>query len=166
MGVDAPRNLVLVSMPSLLDPSLAPDGCHTLHAYTPATEPYEEWEGMDRSSKEYRIKKEEAATVLWEAIEKQIPDVRKRAKVTLVGTPLTHERFLRRSRGSYGPFLRPDQGTLDGQSTLMKGFYCCGDSTFPGIGMPAVAASGMICANSIASVSEHWTMLDRINLPL
>ena len=39
LGVDAPRNLVLVSVPSLLDPSLAPEGHHVIHAYTPATEP-------------------------------------------------------------------------------------------------------------------------------
>jgi len=165
LGVDAPRNLVLVSMASLLDPSLAPEGCHVIHAYVPATEPYEGWEGMDRSSSEYRAKKEEAATVLWEAIEKQIPDVRDRAKVTLIGTPLTHERFLRRDKGSYGPFLRPEDGTLEGQSTCLDGLFCCGDSTFPGIGMPAVAASGMICANSIVSVSDHWAMLDKIKLP-
>mmetsp|Transcript_7611 Transcript_7611/g.15828 ORF Transcript_7611/g.15828 Transcript_7611/m.15828 type:complete len:584 (-) Transcript_7611:133-1884(-) len=164
-GVDAPRNLVLVSMASLLDPSLAPPGCHVLHAYVPATEPYADWEGMDRASPEYRKKKEEAAGVLWAAIERQIPDVRERAKVTLIGTPLTHERFLRRDRGTYGPFLRPKDGMLDGQATCLDGFLCCGDSTFPGIGMPAVAASGMICANTIVSVADHWKMLDKIRLP-
>ena len=35
-GVDAPRNLVLVSMASMLDASLAPEGCHVIHAYVPA----------------------------------------------------------------------------------------------------------------------------------
>lgn len=63
LGVDAPRNLVLVSMASLIDPSLAPSGCHVIHAYVPATEPYEAWEGLDRKSKEYRDRKEEAAEV-------------------------------------------------------------------------------------------------------
>lgn len=38
-GVEDPRNIVLVSMPSLLDPSMAPEGKHVIHAYTPATEP-------------------------------------------------------------------------------------------------------------------------------
>jgi len=38
-GVEAPRNIVLCSMPSLIDPSMAPPGHHVLHAYTPATEP-------------------------------------------------------------------------------------------------------------------------------
>ena len=40
--------------------------------------------------------------MLWQAVEKQIPDVRSRCKVTLVGTPLTHARFLKRHRGNYG----------------------------------------------------------------
>jgi len=162
VGVNAPRNLVLVSVASLLDPSLAPEGGHVIHAYTPATEPYATWEGLERSSAEYKRKKEEAATVLWEAIERQIPDVRQRAKVTLVGTPLTHERFLRRERGSYGPFLSATDGMLPMQGTGCAGFFCCGDSTFPGIGMPAAAASGLIAANSVVSVGEHWKMLDKI----
>ena len=38
-GVEAPRNIVLCSMPSLIDPSMAPEGKHVIHAYTPATEP-------------------------------------------------------------------------------------------------------------------------------
>merc|ERR1712086_200785 len=60
-GVESPRNIVLCSMPSLIDPTLAPEGKHVLHAYVPATEPYEDWAGMDRTSEEYMQKKEEAA---------------------------------------------------------------------------------------------------------
>ena len=41
---------VLVSVPSLLDPSLAPPGKHVIHAYVPATEPYDNWKGLSRSS--------------------------------------------------------------------------------------------------------------------
>ena len=37
----------------------------------------------------------------------------------------------------------------------VEGLWCCGDSTFPGIGLPAVAASGMITSNSLASVWQH-----------
>ena len=53
-GVEAPRNVVLVSMPSLIDPTLAPANKHVIHAYTPATEPYEEWKDLDRKSNEYK----------------------------------------------------------------------------------------------------------------
>mmetsp|Transcript_25062 Transcript_25062/g.83337 ORF Transcript_25062/g.83337 Transcript_25062/m.83337 type:complete len:239 (+) Transcript_25062:1369-2085(+) len=164
--IDAPGNVIVVSVPSILDPSLAPEGHHVLHAYVPATEPYSEWEGLNRNSAEYRAKKAEAAEVLWRAVERQIPDVRERATVTMVGTPLTHERFLRRDAGTYGPFLRATDGQLPGPKlSACDGLLCCGDSTFPGIGMPAVAASGMLAAHSILSVRQHLQNLDKLKLP-
>ena len=42
---------------------------------------------------------------------------------------------------------------------LTPGLYQVGDSTAPGIGVPAVAASGMICANTIVPFSEHSALL-------
>ena len=47
---------------------------------------------------------------------------------------------------------------------LRAGLLVCGDSTFPGIGVPAVAASGAIAANSLVPVWDHWKMLDRIGV--
>ena len=38
---------------------------------------------------------EERSQCLWRALERVIPDIRRRAELTLVATPLTHERFLR-----------------------------------------------------------------------
>jgi phytoene dehydrogenase-like protein len=166
-GVESPRNLVLCSMPSLIDPSLAPEGKHVIHAYVPATEPYEWWEGMDRNSKEYKKKKEEAADFLWSAIEEYVPDARNRAVpgTVQIGTPLTHERFLRRSRGAYGPRAEAGKSTLPGHKTPLEGLHLTGDYTFPGIGIPATAASGAIAANNLISVGQHYGMLDKIRLP-
>ena len=45
-----PQSAAFVSMPSLIDPALAPEGCHVIHAYLPATEPYEVWEGVARGT--------------------------------------------------------------------------------------------------------------------
>ena len=126
------------------------------------------WEGMDRNSKEYKEKKEEAADFLWSAIEEYVPNARKRAvKGTVqIGTPLTHERFLRRTKGAYGPRVDVGKGqTLPGHKTALKGFYMCGDYTFPSIGVPATAASGAITANTIVGIKEHLSMLDKIRLP-
>lgn len=165
-GVEAPRNIVLCSMPSLIDPDLAPEGKHVLHAYVPATEPYEWWEGLDRNGEEYKKKKEEAADFLWSAIEEYVPDARNRAvKGTVqIGTPLTHERFLRRTNGAYGPRVDAGKETLPGHKTPMKGLSLCGDYTFPGIGVPATATSGAVTANNLLSVPQHWAMLDKIRL--
>ena len=166
-GVESPRNIVLCSMPSLIDPDLAPEGKHVLHAYVPATEPYEWWSDMDRKSDEYKKKKEEAADFLWSAIEEYVPNARDRAipGTVQIGTPLTHERFLRRSNGAYGPRVEAGKHTLPGHKTPLEGLLLCGDYTFPGIGVPATAASGAITANNLLSVQQHWGMLDKITLP-
>ncbi|CAI0439525.1 unnamed protein product [Linum tenue] len=58
-GVDADQNVVLISVPSVLSPDLAPPGKHVLHAYTPGTEPFELWEGLDPKSNEYKQLKQE-----------------------------------------------------------------------------------------------------------
>lgn len=163
-GVTAPQNVVLISIPSLLDPSLAPPGQHVLHAYTPGTEPYELWAGMDRRSSAYQQQKQERAAVLWQAVKRVIPDIADRSQVSLTGTPLTHERFLRRYRGSYGPALRAGEATFPGPLTPLPGLLCCGDSTFPGIGLPAVAASGWITANTLAPVQQHQALLRAIGV--
>jgi len=166
-GVEEPRNIVLCSMPSLIDPSLAPEGKHVLHAYVPATEPYEWWEGLDRNSDEYKKKKEEAADFLWSAIEEYVPDARKRAEpgTVQIGTPLTHERFLRRTRGAYGPRVEAGKHTLPGHKTPLDGLFLTGDFTFPGIGVPATAASGAVTANTLVSIPKHFEMLGKIKLP-
>ena len=162
LGITAPQNLVLISIPSVLDSSLAPPGKHSIHVYTPGNEPYDLWFGMDRSSQEYLEQKQNRAEVMWKALEKVIPDIRSRCEVTLIGTPLTHERFLRRNRGSYGPAIRAGKALFPGSNTPLQGLMCCGDSTFPGIGLPAVAASGMIAANTLAPVGKHLEMLELV----
>jgi phytoene dehydrogenase-like protein len=85
----------------------------------------------------------------------------------MVGTPLTHTHFRRRHKGCYGvkeslnPFAADSNSTkaamMQPQAVLaMKGLYCCGDNTFPFVGTPAVAASGMWVANTLAPVWKHW----------
>ena len=58
--------------------------------------------------------------------------------VQLLGTPLTHERFLRRSFGSYGPRVVAGQSGagsgLPAHRTKLPGLWAVGDFTFPGIG--------------------------------
>ena len=102
--------------------------------------------------------------VLWQTLEKVIPDIRDRVKLKLVGTPLTHERYLRRTEGTYGPAIRAGKESFPGPSSEIPGLLCCGDSTMPGIGVPAVAASGMITANSLVPVWKHWGLLDSLDV--
>ena len=152
--ITTPGNTCMISIPSVLDPSLAPAGHHVVHAYT-----LEPWDGWQRN-KEYNAKKEAKAQPLIRALQRVIPDICDRITLKLIGTPLTHQRFLRRHRGTYGPAIAAGQGLFPGCKTPIKGLYRVGDSTLPGIGVPAVAASGILCANSLVSPKESAALLD------
>ncbi|GFH59247.1 phytoene dehydrogenase, phytoene desaturase and carotenoid isomerase-like protein [Chaetoceros tenuissimus] len=163
-GVEAEDNAVLVSIPSVHDDTLAPDGEAVLHAYTPATEDYERWVGLDRKSNEYKELKEERSQYLWKVLEKIIPDIRSRVTHTQVGTPLTHQRFLNRHKGSYGPAIRAGEASFPFPTTPVKGLLVTGDSCFPGIGVPATAGSGLLTASSVSldSIKPQLKVLEEL----
>ena len=69
-----------------------------------------------------------------------------------------------RSKGTYGAAISAATGSFPGPQTPIKGLYRCGDSTQPGIGVPAAAASGMICANTLVPVWEHLGLLNALKL--
>ena len=83
----------------------------------------------------------------------------------LHSTPLTHQRFLNRHKGSYGPAIRAGEASFPFPGTPVKGLLVCGDSCFPGIGVPAVAGSGFLAANSVSldSVQPQMKMLAELN---
>merc|ERR1719162_2202467 len=166
------QNLCSFFIPSLLDKSVCPEGKHVIHVYSSGGEPYEPWEKLKPDSPEYEAYKEERAQVLWEAVEKCIPDVRDRVEFSIIGSPLAHEAFLRRDRGTYG--MAWAAGTAAPYSGLLKnilpfpspnlktpvdGLLRCGDSCFPGIGTPSAAASGVIAANTMTHVDNHIDLL-------
>lgn len=164
-GIEAEDNAVLVSIPSVHDDSLAPTDEAVLHAYTPATENYERWAHIkNRKSEEYELLKEERSQYLWKVLETIIPDIRQRATHVQVGTPLTHERFLNRYKGSYGPAIKAGEGSFPFPGTPVKGLLLTGDSCFPGIGVPAVAGSGLLTANSVSfdSIKPQLKVLENL----
>lgn len=169
------QNLCSFFIPSLLDKSVCPPGKHVIHVYSSGGEPYEPWEKLEPNSPEYEAYKEKRAEVLWEAVERCIPDVRKRLEFSIIGSPLAHEAFLRRDRGTYGMAWAagtsaPHAGLLGGVlpfpfpnlKTPVDGLLRCGDSCFPGIGTPSAAASGIIAANTMVKVDKHIDMLKEL----
>ena len=156
------QNLCSFFIPSLLDPSVCPEGKHVIHVYSSGGAPYEEWENLTPDTPEYEAKKKERSEVLWRAVERCIPDVRERIELELVGSPLTHARFLRRHRGTYGPELPAGSQAFPGARTPVPGLYVCGDSTWPGIGVPAVAGSGIAAAHAIVGVGPHRELLQEM----
>ncbi|MBG1244183.1 carotenoid isomerase [Nostoc sp. NZL] len=145
----AAEGTVFVSIPTLLDPDLAPSGYHIIHAFTPHL--IEDWQKLSPS--EYEAKKEEAAWRIIDRLEKIFPGLDAGLDYLEVGTPRTHRRFLGRQDGTYGPIPRRKlRGLLSMpfNRTAIPGLYCVGDSTFPGQGLNAVAFSGFACAHRIA----------------
>ena len=163
-GITAERNAVVVSIPSVLDPGMAPAGQHVLHAYTPANEPWELWSGLDRSTPDYERQRADRCQVFWHVLEQRIPDLRSRCQVVMEGTPLTHRHYLSVHNGSYGPALSAAQGLFPGVQTPVKGLLQCGASTFPGIGIPPVAASGAMAAHAITGKKAQAELLESLAL--
>jgi carotene isomerase len=145
VDITVPGNTCMISIPTVWDATLAPPGHHAIHAYT--LEPYAGWEYGEF----YQEKKQARSQSLFQALEKIIPDLRSRIVLESIGTPLTHARFLHRYQGTYGPAIAAGTGTWPGPQTPVKGLYRVGDSTMPGIGVPAVAASGILCANTLVN---------------
>ncbi|KAL7581694.1 hypothetical protein ACA910_022238 [Epithemia clementina (nom. ined.)] len=153
-------NMIAVSNPCKLDPNLAPPGTIVIHAYGAGNEPYEFWQGMDRQSAEYQQLKLKRAQVLWRAVESIVPDAKDRALLELIGSPLTHERFLRRPEGTYGSAT---EDYLKDGATPISNLVLTGDGIFPGIGLPAVAISGASAANSLINPFQHLQCLAQLD---
>ncbi len=140
---------IFVSIPTLLDPDLAPAGHHIIHTFTPGW--VEDWQGLSQC--EYEQKKEAAAGKIIKRLEQIFPGLDAALDYMEVGTPRTHRRFLNRQDGTYGPIPRRKLMGLLGMPfnrTSIPGLYCVGDSTFPGQGLNAVAFSGFACAHRVA----------------
>jgi prolycopene isomerase len=141
---------LFVSIPTLLDATLAPEGHHIIHAFTPSW--FEEWTKLSPSH--YQAKKKAAAEQVIDRLNHLFPGLKAGIHYQAVGTPKTHRRFLGRWAGTYGPIPRnplPGLLAMPFNRTAIQGLYCVGDSTFPGQGLNAVAFSGFACAHRVAA---------------
>ncbi|MED5469694.1 MAG: carotenoid isomerase [Cyanobacteriota bacterium] len=148
--MESEQGVAFVSMPTLLDPSLAPEGHHIVHAFTPSS--MQAWQ--DLSPATYNRKKQADADRLIRKLEKILPGLSQAIVHREVGTPRSHRRFLGRFQGSYGPIPSsrlPGLLTMPFNRTGLKGLYCVGDSCFPGQGLNAVAFSGFACSHLIGA---------------
>ena len=164
-GIGAERNMVVLSMPSRLDPALAPPGHQVLHGYTPANEPWELWQHLERGTAAYESLKRERCAVFERVFEKLLPDWRDRMVLELQGTPLSHRHWLRVHQGSYGPAWPADRGPFPGGTTPIEGLVLCGAGVFPGIGVPPVAISGAQAAHRFVPALAQRRLLQELDLP-
>jgi len=163
-GIGAERNMVVLSMPSLLDPALAPAGHQVLHGYTPANEPWQLWKDLKRGTPAYAALKQERCQVFHRVLDPLIPDWRERLVIELQGTPLTHQHYLKVHQGSYGPAWPANAGAFPGGSTPIANLVLCGAGVFPGIGVPPVAVSGAMAAHRFVEARQQRELLESIGM--
>ncbi|KAI0561585.1 Amine oxidase [Gracilaria domingensis] len=160
-----PGNTVMISIPTMWSPDLAPDGWHIIHCYT--LEKYDRWPDLRGDRRLYEAAKEEASQPLFKAVRHVIPDLDERLKhehaFFKLGSPLTHERFNRRYKGTYGAAIVAGKAEFEWPDDIpIKNLKRCGDSVFPGIGVPSSAAAGIIAANELVGIQEHSELVDKI----
>jgi phytoene dehydrogenase-like protein len=144
---------MIITIPTLLDPSLAPPGHHIVRLMTPASYQFRNgWGWRDQS--QYRIIKEEVTQRLIRTVEaRYIPGLSARIKVIEAATPCTLERYTGNEGGAtYGLAPTPRQfgRGRPANRTPLKGLYLAGHYTRPSHGIVGAALSGRFVADMIS----------------
>jgi len=150
---EVPKNpTLIVSIPTLLDPLLAPPGQHLLKVLIAVPYGYRErWGGA--SPETYRQVKEEFSQQMLQLLElKLIPHLREHLLFYEAATPLTLERYTGNERGAmYGLASIPQQmgPSRPSHRTPIPGLFQVGHYTRPSHGIVGATLSGLFCARSI-----------------
>jgi prolycopene isomerase len=150
---EIPQNpTMMVSIPTMLDPSLAPPGQHILSVLINVPYHYQgKWGGGD--FEKYRhIKEEFSQKVLRQLESKLVPGLRNHLLFYEAATPLTLERYTGNELGAmYGLASTPQQvGNLrPPHQTPIPGLFQVGHYTRPSHGIVGASLSGFIAARII-----------------
>jgi prolycopene isomerase len=150
---EVPQNPTLVvSIPTLLDPSLAPPDQHLLKVLVTVPYGYREVWGAGSVDKYHQIK-EEFSQKMIELLElKLIPQLRKHLLFYEAATPLTLERYTGNERGAmYGLASLPQQmgPSRPPHRTPISGLFQAGHYTRPSHGIVGASLSGLFAARAI-----------------
>jgi len=147
---------VIITIPTLLDPALAPPGHHIVRLMTPASYGFcTGWGGDDRS-RYLRIKEKAVERLIRLVEERYIPGLSSHCTLIEAATPLTLERYTANEKGaSYGLAPTPRQigRGRPANRTPVKGLYLAGHYTRPAHGIVGAAISGRFVADIIGR--EH-----------
>ena len=140
-------NSVFLSISPAWDGSRAPAGRRAVtlstHTELPAW-----WRLFRNDRPAYERRKREYQGRLLAAAERALPGFTRAVDLALPGTPVTFQRFTRRSWGWVGGF--PQTGLLRAQGPRRgPGLWLVGDSIFPGQSTAAVALGGLRVAGGI-----------------
>lgn len=165
IDIAEPGNVVMISIPTTWSPEMAPRGWHIVHAYT--LEPYDGWKELRKDRRAYEEAKKKAARPLFSAIRHVIADLDHRLghkdAICKLGSPLTHARFNRRFKGTYGAAIQAGKSEFEWPEEIpIRNLKRCSDSTFPGIGVPSSAAAGLIAANELFGIGRHIQLINEV----
>lgn len=146
-----------IAIPTLNDPSLAPENKHIVSLIYPIPYDYKErWRTENgKRGDSYRKLKDEIKHQLIKTAERVIPELSEHIILSEAATPLTLERYTQNSKGAaYGWASTPDQsGTSRLQpETPINNLYLAGHWTTSGGGTITVALSGRNTAEMIIKV--------------
>ncbi|MBH25633.1 MAG: hypothetical protein CMH57_14520 [Myxococcales bacterium] len=146
----------IIYVPSVDDPSLAPEGRHVVTLINVVD--YNDWvpEGAARALPDAEL---DAACVrrALELAEEVLPGISTRGEVKGTFSPPGLEQTLRRRFGAVGGPEQTVQQSLNkrqGNLTEIENLFLVGDSTFPGEGVVAVTISGMTCADQVERAQQ------------
>jgi len=146
-----------ICIPTLNDPSLAPENKHIVSLIYPI--PYdcrENWEVENgKRGSSYKKLKDEMMHQLVKTAERVIPELSEHIILSEAATPLTLERYTQNYRGAaYGWASTPDQSGISRlqPKTPIKNLYLAGHWTTTGGGTITVAISGKNTAEMIIKV--------------
>jgi prolycopene isomerase len=152
-GIPENPTLIMV-VPSLVDPSLAPAGTHVVKLLSVVPYGYRnQWNKTNRRS--YQAVKEEVAERLMAHVESRvIPGLRGKILLREAATPVTLERYTKNERGAmYGLAVTPGQfgRHRPPNRTSIRGLYLASHYTRPAHGIVGAATSGYFTARMILS---------------
>jgi prolycopene isomerase len=143
---------MIASIPTLLDPSLAPLGKHLIKVLVYVPYLHQEMWGKGDSEKYHHIKEEFSQKILQQLESKLIPDLKNHLLFCEAATPLTLERYTGNEMGAmYGLASTPQQmGNLrPPHRTPVAGLFQVGHYTRPSHGIVGASLSGLFAARTI-----------------
>ena len=102
-----------------------------------------------QESLEYVAFKDNLIEQALQKLEIVIPNIRSHILVTAVVTPRTYEKYTSMPKGAWYSFSQAKGTRRPYFKTPIIGLYLASSSTYPGGGVEAVVASGLICASDI-----------------
>jgi hypothetical protein len=134
-----------MSIPSLIDPELAPSGCAAIELLSFVGK--DEAITWDREDPDYESRKRKACDGLVERAAALVPGLAEAIIFREDSTPRTYEHFACTEVGSiYGPATASNRPPA---KTPVRGLVLAGSSVFPGPGVEAVVISGALAAHAI-----------------